>query len=220
MQAQDITIDAGKVQLAALWSVPQDALGTVVFAHGSGSSRLSMRNQFVARVLYQAGLATLLLDLLTAEEEEYDRRTDMLRFDVGFLASRLEAAIDWVVSSAEGKMRSVGLFGASTGAAAALIAAAHRVRDVGAVVSRGGRVDMAAALLPQVKAPTLFIVGANDPQVLELNLAAAKHLVCEHDTIIVAGASHLFEEPGTLERVAELARSWFLTHLPAAKEAI
>ncbi len=220
MQAHDLRIDAGHAQLAALWSVPQDALGTIVFAHGSGSSRFSMRNQFVARVLQQAGLATLLLDLLTPEEEEYDRRTDMLRFDVGFLSSRLEAAIDWVAASVEVKGKPVGLFGASTGAAAALIAAVHRARDVGAVVSRGGRVDMAAPLLPQVNAPTLFIVGGNDPQVLELNLAAAKDLVCTHDTIIVAGASHLFEEPGTLERVAELARSWFLKYLPAAKEAI
>jgi putative phosphoribosyl transferase len=211
-----LTIGAGNAQLAALWTVPTDALGIVVFAHGSGSSRFSMRNQFVARTLQQAGLATLLLDLLTPEEEEYDRRTDMLRFDVAFLAQRLEAAIAWCVTRDEVNLLPIGLFGASTGAAAALIAAARLPSDVRAVVSRGGRVDMAASFLPRVQAPTLFIVGGNDPQVLELNLAAAKDLRSEHDVIIIAGASHLFEEPGALERVAELARDWFLKYLVPA----
>ncbi|MDQ6766341.1 MAG: dienelactone hydrolase family protein [Candidatus Eremiobacteraeota bacterium] len=213
----DVTINAGKVQLAAIWTAPANAVCTVAFAHGSGSSRHSMRNQFVARTLQQAGLATLLLDLLTPDEEEYDRRTDMLRFDVGFLARRLEAAIEWCVARREVNGPALGLFGASTGAAAALVAAARRPRDVAAVVSRGGRVDMAAEFLPQVQAPTLFIVGSNDSQVLELNLAAAKQLRSEHEVAVIAGASHLFEEPGTLERVAELARDWFLKHLvPAA----
>ena len=209
----ELTIGAGNAQLAAIWTVPADAVGTVVFAHGSGSSRHSMRNQFVARTLQQAGLATLLLDLLTPEEEEYDRRTDMLRFDVVFLAQRLEAAIAWRATRDDVKRLPLGLFGASTGAAAALIAATRLPSDVRAVVSRGGRVDMAVPFLTRVQAPTLFIVGGNDPQVLELNLAAAKNLRCEHDVIIIAGASHLFEEPGALERVAELAREWFLKHL-------
>ncbi len=219
MQApRDVTISVGQTHLAAIWSVPPNASGTVVFAHGSGSSRLSMRNQFVARTLQQAGLATLLLDLLTPDEEEYDRSTGMLRFDIAFLAARLEAAVDWSVACSDVVGLPIGLFGASTGAAAALVAAVDRAQDVKAVVSRGGRVDMAAPFLPRVQAPTLFIVGGHDQQVLELNLAAAKDLQCVHDTIVVAGASHLFEEPGALERVAELARGWFAKHLMAGKE--
>jgi putative phosphoribosyl transferase len=210
---RDVAISAGAASLAASWSVPSNSAGTVIFAHGSGSSRMSMRNQFVARTLQQAGLATLLLDLLTPDEEEYDRRTDMLRFDVGFLAQRLESAIEWCRAAEETQGLWIGLFGASTGAAAAIIAAARSPQMVRAVVSRGGRVDMAGASLSELQAPTLFIVGENDPQVLEMNLAAAKELRCEHDTIIIAGASHLFEEPGALERVAELARAWFLAHL-------
>ncbi len=210
---REVSIGAGGVSLSATWSFPSDPIGTVLFAHGSGSSRHSMRNQFVARTLQQAGLATLLLDLLTQGEEEYDRRTDMLRFDVGFLAQRLESAIEWCAASDESKHSSIGLFGASTGAAAAIVAAASRPDQVRAIVSRGGRVDMAALSLPQIQAPTLFIVGGHDPQVLELNLAAAKALRCEHDTVVIAGASHLFEEPGALERVAELAREWFVKHL-------
>jgi putative phosphoribosyl transferase len=209
----NVAISAGAASLAAAWSVPPDPAGTVVFAHGSGSSRHSMRNQFVARTLQQAGLATLLLDLLTPQEEEYDRRTDMLRFDVGFLSQRLESAIEWCREAEEIRGLSIGLFGASTGAAAAIVAAARRPTQVRAVVSRGGRVDMAGPSLSQLQAPTLFLVGANDPQVLEMNLAAAKALTCEHDTVIIADASHLFEEPGALERVAELARAWFVTHL-------
>jgi putative phosphoribosyl transferase len=212
----ELTIDAGEAKLAAQWTVPTDAIGVVVFAHGSGSSRFSIRNQFVARTLQQSGLATMLLDLLTPDEEEYDRRTDMLRFDIAFLAQRLEAAIAWCLTQDEVKRLGIGLFGASTGAAAALIAAAHLPNEVHAVVSRGGRVDMAASLLPQVQAPTLFIVGGDDRQVLELNLAAAKSLRAEHNVVVIAGASHLFEEPGALERVSELARDWFLKYFVTA----
>jgi len=212
----ELTIGAGEASLAALWTVPANATGSVVFAHGSGSSRFSMRNQFVAGTLQQAGFATLLLDLLTPEEEEYDRRTDMLRFDVAFLAQRLEAAIAWCATQADVKHLRLGLFGASTGAAAALIASARLPNNVHAVVSRGGRVDMAASVLPQVQAPALFIVGGADRQVLELNLAAAKNLRAEHDVVVIAAASHLFEEPGALERVAELARDWFVTYLAQA----
>jgi putative phosphoribosyl transferase len=215
-ESLELTIDAGEAKLAAQWTAPTDAVGVVVFAHGSGSSRFSIRNQFVARTLQQSGLVTLLLDLLTPEEEEYDRRTDMLRFDIAFLAQRLEAAMAWCVSRDEVKGLPIGLFGASTGGAAALIAAAHLPNEVHAVVSRGGRVDMAASLLPQVQAPTLFIVGGDDRQVLELNLAAAKSLPAEHDVVVIAGASHLFEERGALERVSELARDWFLKYLVTA----
>ena len=210
---REVSIGAGGATLAATWSFPSNPIGTVLFAHGSGSSRHSMRNQFVARTLQEAGLATLLLDLLTPDEEEYDRRTDMLRFDIGFLAQRLESAMQWCVTSDESNHTAIGLFGASTGAAAAIVAAADHPDQARAVVSRGGRVDMAGSSLPQIQAPTLLIVGGRDSQVLELNLAAAKTLHCEHDTVVIAGASHLFEEPGALERVADLARAWFVKHL-------
>jgi putative phosphoribosyl transferase len=211
--AADVGIRAGKEHLDAIWAVPPQVRGTVAFAHGSGSSRRSMRNQFVARTLEEAGLATLLLDLLTPAEEAYDRLTNLLRFDVEFLSARLEAAVDWCLKTQEVGHLPLGLFGASTGAAAALITAARRPSDISAVVSRGGRVDMAGSALDAVRAPTLLIVGSEDREVLELNLRAAKQLRCEHDTAIVAGASHLFEEPGALEKVAELARDFFVRRL-------
>jgi putative phosphoribosyl transferase len=215
--AADVGIPAGEERLDAIWVVPPQVRGTVAFAHGSGSSRRSMRNQFVARTLQEAGLATLLLDLLTPAEEAYDRLTNLLRFDVEFLSTRLEAAVDWVLKSQEVGHLPLGLFGASTGAAAALITAARRPSAISAVVSRGGRVDMAGSALDAVQAPTLLIVGSEDRQVLELNLQAAKQLRCEHDTAVVAGASHLFEEPGALEQVAELARDFFVRHLSAER---
>jgi putative phosphoribosyl transferase len=211
----DVRIPASGRHLDAIWTIPPQVQGTVAFAHGSGSSRKSMRNQFVARTLQEAGLATLLLDLLTPAEEEYDRRTNLLRFDVEFLSARLEAAVDWCLERKDVGNLPFGLFGASTGAAAALIAAAHRPSDISAVVSRGGRVDMAGPALGAVRAATLLIVGSEDHQVLELNLQAAKQLRCEHDVAVVAGASHLFEEPGTLERVAQLARDFFIRQLCA-----
>jgi dienelactone hydrolase len=192
--------------------------GTVAFAHGSGSSRRSSRNQFVAEILQQAGLATLLLDLLTLPEDDYDRRTARLRFDVEFLSQRLDAAIEWCRANAQAQRGGLGLFGASTGAAAALISAARRPFDVRAVVSRGGRADMAAAVLPFVRAPTLLIVGSEDGEVVQLNRAAAASLTCSHELSIVDAASHLFEEPGALERVAALARAWFLRHLKPERE--
>ncbi len=195
--------------------VPDGAAGVVVFAHGSGSGRHSPRNRQVAAVLQAAGLATVLADLLTVEEEQVDVRTGHLRFDVDLLASRLVAIADWLKaeSPASGLVAAVGLFGASTGAAAALQAAARQPSAYRAVVSRGGRPDLAGAALPSVRAPTLLIVGALDARVVELNEEAFEQLVCLKRLEIVPGASHLFEEPGTLEEVARLAREWFRRHL-------
>jgi dienelactone hydrolase len=194
-------------------TVPPDAHGIVVFAHGSGSGRFSPRNRAVANVLVQAGLATLLMDLLTAEEEAVDLRTRHLRFDVGLLGRRVIATIEWLAADATVTALPVGCFGASTGAAAALIAAAERPERVAAVVSRGGRPDLAGEALFRVTAPTLLIVGGNDIEVLRLNQQALAALAGEARLEIVPGATHLFEEPGALERVAVLARDWFLRHL-------
>jgi putative phosphoribosyl transferase len=189
---------------------PDDARGIVLFAHGTGSSRFSPRNRFVAEELNEVGLATLLIDLLTAEEEFAERVTRHLRFDIGLLAERLLAATD-----AEQSGMPLGYFGASTGAAAALVAAAAHPQRVRAVVSRGGRPDLAGEALPGVRAPTLLIVGGDDRQVLELNRQAMEQLSAETQLEIVPGATHLFEEPGALEGVAELARAWFTRHLVA-----
>ncbi len=191
--------------LPGLLTVPEGAIGMVVFAHGSGSSRLSPRNQHVARGLNEARLATLLFDLLLPVEAE-DRRNV---FDIPLLATRLEEALDWLANGPFARLP-VGLFGASTGAAAALIAAARRPRGVSAVVSRGGRPDLAAGALPRVKAPTLLIVGGYDDVVIELNEGAFQMLECEKRLEIVPGATHLFEEPGTLDAVIELAAAWFV----------
>lgn len=186
-------------------------IGTVIFAHGSGSSRHSRRNQHVAGRLQDEGMQTLLIDLLTEEEEGVDVRTREHRFDIGLLSTRVAGAIDWMRS--EGEAASIGLFGASTGAAAALIAATQRPDDVGAVVSRGGRPDLAADALRSVRVPTLLIVGGRDETVIELNERAKAELRSEAKLEIVPGASHLFEEPGALDRVAELAAAWFAEHL-------
>ncbi|MEW5840688.1 alpha/beta hydrolase [Nitrososphaera sp.] len=192
--------------------------GIVVFAHGSGSSRFSPRNRQVSEVLYQAGLATLLFDLLTAEEEAVDAYTMHLRFDIGLLARRLAGVTDWLVAENNQAVKdlAIGYFGASTGAAAALVAAAERPSYVKAVVSRGGRPDLAEGALGKVKAPTLLIVGSRDEPVIEMNRdAMAKMKKAECKLVIVPGASHLFEEPGKLDEVARLARDWFLRHLVA-----
>lgn len=201
-------IDILPRRLPGFLAVPEGAIGIVVFAHGSGSSRLSPRNQYVARGLNEAGLATLLFDLLLPEEAE-DRRNV---FDIPLLATRLEEALDWL---GDGPLASlpIGLFGASTGAAAALIAAVRRPDDVSAVVSRGGRPDLAAGALARVKAPTLLIVGGHDDVVIELNEGARDMLRCEKRLEIVPGATHLFEEPGTLDAVIELATAWFVRFL-------
>ena len=196
-------------------NIPDNPRGVVLFVHGSGSSRFSPRNQFVARQLESAGLATLLIDLLTAREEEEDRYTGHLRFDIPLLSKRVVAATDWLLSQpATGNLK-IGYFGASTGAAAALVAAAERPSAVGAIVSRGGRPDLAGSALAKVTAPTLLIVGSKDTQVIELNRMAFSLLRTEKRLEIIPGASHLFEEPGTLEKVAELAADWFTRYLSA-----
>lgn len=193
--------------------VPDGATGVVLFAHGSGSSRFSSRNRFVAEELRGGGLGTLLLDLLTREEEAVDVRTAHLRFDIDLLAGRLVDAIAWLSRQDETRDLEVGLFGASTGGGAALVAAARVPEQVAAVVSRGGRPDLAGPALPKVKAPTLLIVGGDDVPVIGMNRDAYDRMTCERRMEIVPGASHLFEEPGTLERVAALARDWFARYL-------
>jgi dienelactone hydrolase len=210
-----VEIAADGVRLAGDLVVPAGARGVVVFAHGSGSGRFSPRNRAVAGVLNAGGLATLLLDLLTPAEEAVDRRTAHLRFDIALLGRRVIATIDWLTSEPATKDLRVGCFGASTGAAAALVAAAERPERVGAVVSRGGRPDLAGEALRRVTAPTLLIVGGNDIEVLRLNELALAALAGEARLEVVPGAGHLFEEPGTLERVAVLSRDWFLRHLTA-----
>ncbi|HEX3697986.1 MAG TPA: alpha/beta family hydrolase [Polyangia bacterium] len=194
-------------------ALPADALAVVLFAHGSGSGRFSPRNRYVASALQQAGLATVLVDLLTLEEEEQERFTRHLRFDIGLLAGRLAAVTRWLRNDAETQPLPIGYFGASTGAAAALVAAARLPDQVSAVVSRGGRPDLAGEALVSVRAPTLLIVGGADREVISLNRAAFQELRAEKKIEIVPGATHLFEEAGTLERVAALAREWFVDHL-------
>ena len=193
--------------------VPDGATGVVLFAHGSGSSRFSSRNRYVAEELCNGGLGTLLIDLLTAQEEAIDNRTAHLRFDIDLLADRLVGAIEWLAREPSTSKLRVGMFGASTGGGAALVAAARVPARVAAVVSRGGRPDLAGAALPTVKAPTLLIVGGDDVPVIGMNSVAYDQMQCERRMEIVPGASHLFEEPGTLERVAELAREWFVRYL-------
>jgi pimeloyl-ACP methyl ester carboxylesterase len=213
IQERPIRIEAGPVILDADLSVPDGARAIVLFAHGSGSSRMSPRNRYVARALNKARQATLLLDLLTAEEELYDDQTARLRFDIGFLARRLVTVTEWVTQQADLRQLRIGYFGASTGAAAALVAAAERPQIIAAVVSRGGRPDLAGLALRHVHAPTLLIVGGADPDVLELNRLALGELRGDKQLVIVPGATHLFEEPGALEKVAQLAREWFDRHL-------
>jgi dienelactone hydrolase len=213
LHSADIVIPAQDAQLQGTLVIPSEATGLVAFAHGSGSSRLSSRNQSVAQALQRAGLATLLFDLLTMQENARDMATAEYRFDIPLLARRLTDAVDWLAHNPATQALPIGLFGASTGAAAALIAAAARPEKVQAVVSRGGRPDMAGEALPQVQAPTLLIIGGWDTLVIGLNEQAAQHLSCEHHTAIIPGATHLFEEPGKLEEVAKLAAAWFTTHL-------
>ena len=206
-------IPAGGVVLEADITIPQLARGIVLFAHGSGSSRFSPRNRYVAQQLQQADLATVLADLLTPAEEETDARTGEIRFDIGLLAARLEQLTDWLAGQEPTAELSRGYFGASTGAAAALAAAAQRPGQVGAVVSRGGRPDLAGQFLARVHQATLLIVGERDPVVLEINQQALPKIPAQTHLAIVPGASHLFEEPGALEQVANLARDWFAEHL-------
>jgi putative phosphoribosyl transferase len=203
------------VRLEGILSVPENANGLVVFVHGSGSSRHSPRNQYVAQMLQEGDLATLLFDLLTAQEEEIDLRTRHLRFDIDLLARRTAGVLEWLDLQPYAHELKRGLFGSSTGAAAALIAAAELPDKVNAVVSRGGRPDLAGKALPKVQAPTLLIVGGNDEVVIDLNEQALAQMQpgVDKKLMIVPGASHLFEEPGTLEYAARLAREWFQTYL-------
>lgn len=193
-------------------SVPEQPLGLVLFAHGSGSSRHSSRNRYVAEVLQEAGMGTLLMDLLTEREESVDQYTRHLRFDIGLLAGRLVAATDWVRQQPELAALPLGYFGASTGAAAAIMAAVQRPAFIRAVVSRGGRPDLGGPAVEHLRAPTLLLVGGQDHQVIELNQEAYDHMICEKRLQIIPRATHLFEEPGTLEQVAKLAAEWFVAH--------
>lgn len=209
-----VEVAAGSVRLEGNLAVPAGAQAIVLFAHGSGSSRHSPRNRHVAGVLREAGLATLLIDLLTAEEEAADAQTAHLRFNIDLLAERLVEATDWLSQNSETAALDIGCFGASTGAAAALVAAAQRPERIHAVVSRGGRPDLAGPVLPQVRAPTLLIVGGADVPVIGMNRQALGLLgATQKQIIIVPGATHLFEEPGTLDEVARLAADWFTHHL-------
>jgi len=215
-----VQVPVGAVTLEGNLTLPQDSQSVVLFAHGSGSSRHSPRNRYVARMLNEAKLATLLIDLLTPHEEVIDERTAQLRFDIDLLAERLVDTTDWLSQYPDTKHLRIGYFGASTGAAAALVAAAGRPDQVHAIVSRGGRPDLAGPALPRVRAPTLLIVGGNDVQVIELNRLALAQLRGEKQLVIIPGATHLFEEPGALDKVAWLAREWFQRHLiPAAQRA-
>ena len=209
----ELQIPAGRALLSGNLTIPENAIALVLFAHGSGSSRLSPRNQFVAHTINRAGFGTLLFDLLTPEEEALDIYTREHRFNIGLLTERLVHATKWSRQQEETRDLRIGYFGSSTGGAAALVAAAELPQDVGAVVSRGGRPDLADDALPKVQAPTLLIVGGNDDIVIELNEMARDQMRCEVKLEIIPGATHLFEEPGALEQVAKLASDWFSLHL-------
>jgi len=209
----EVKIGLPDVTLGGTLTVPRGAKGIVVFAHGSGSSRHSPRNRFVAGVLHDGGLATLLFDLLTRDEEAIDLRTAQLRFDIMFLAQRLLQVTRWLKEQEQASKLRIGFFGSSTGGGAALVAAAHSPGDVAAVVSRGGRPDLAGDALSGVQAPTLLIVGGNDVPVIEMNREAMAQMRAPVELKIVPGATHLFEEPGTLEEVAQLARDFFKKHV-------
>jgi dienelactone hydrolase len=213
--SRETMIPVTPITLAGELNIPAEAEGLVLFAHGSGSGRLSPRNQYVAQVIREAGIGTLLFDLLTREEEKIDQRTRHLRFDIDLLARRLAGVTEWVKKQKETSHLRVGYFGASTGAGAALVAAAKLGDQIGAVVSRGGRPDMAGEALPLVVAPSLLIVGGFDDVVIRLNEEALAKLQCVKELKIVPGATHLFEEPGKLEDVAQLAAAWFQKYLRA-----
>jgi len=209
----EVQINAGRAVLSGDLNIPKDVSALLLFAHGSGSSRHSPRNQFVARTLNEAGLGTLLFDLLTSEEETIDMQTREVRFNIHLLAERLVHATKWAKEQEQTRDLHMGYFGSSTGGAAALVAAIEVPQEVRAVVSRGGRPDLAGEALPKVQVPTLLIVGGNDDVVIELNEQARDRMRCEVKLEIVPGATHLFEEPGALEKVATLASDWFVAHL-------
>jgi len=219
-ERREVAIDVDDVTLDGTLVVPRDANGVVLFAHGSGSSRHSPRNRYVAQILHTQGTATLLFDLLTRHEESMDQYTGELRFDIPFLAKRLVAATRWIANDASTRDLKVGYFGASTGAGAALVAAAELPKVISAIVSRGGRPDLAGSALGLVRAPTLLIVGAEDTPVIAMNREALSHLKCPDKKLaIIPGATHLFEEPGTLEEVAKLAAEWFSRHFTFVPKA-
>ncbi len=213
-----LRIPCGGAVIEGDLEIPEASAGVVIFAHGSGSSRYSPRNQYVAGIIRESGVATLLMDLLTRDEERIDDVTRRLRFDIGLLASRLVDAARWISSLDATRGMRTGFFGASTGGGAALVAAAELGGKIGAVVSRGGRPDLAGESLPLVTSPTLLIVGGRDEQVIELNRQAYARLGCKKELKIVPGATHLFEEPGALEEVARLAAAWFKQHLQAERD--
>jgi dienelactone hydrolase len=208
-----VVVPAGKTRLEGMLVVPENARSIILFVHGSGSSRHSLRNRHVAGALQEVGLATLLFDLLSEEEESIDIQSTRLRFDIAFLAERLLHAIDWVAQNEGTRHLRIGLFGSSTGAGAALVGAAMKPELVGAVVSRGGRPDLAGSALENVQAPTLLIVGGNDSAVITLNEQAMDRLNCDKQIQIIPKATHLFEEPGALEEVSRMAREWFIAKL-------
>jgi dienelactone hydrolase len=216
-EVRSVLISIDFIKLHGDLTIPKNAEGIVLFAHGSGSSRHSPRNKYVAQVLQKANLATLLIDLLTEDEEKVDDYTAHLRFDIQLLAKRLSGATDWIMKNPDTKNLNIGYFGASTGAAAALVASTDYPDTINAIVSRGGRPDLAGPALIHVKAPTLLLVGGNDGPVIEMNEEALNLLRTEKKLVIVPGATHLFEEPGTLEQVAQLAAEWFETHLTKTK---
>jgi dienelactone hydrolase len=216
-QESFVSVMAGSVTLEGNLGVPKGAKGVVLFAHGSGSSRHSPRNRYVAQVLREGGLATLLIDLLTVEEEAIDLQTRRLRFDIDLLATRLVGTTDWLLQNLSTRNLRIGYFGASTGAAAALVASVERSEAVSAIVSRGGRPDLAGSILSRVTAPTLLIVGGYDYPVIEMNQSALAQLRTEKQLEIVPRATHLFEESGALEQVAQLASQWFERYLTSAQ---
>lgn len=213
-QTYQIPIQGG-IKLEGFLNIPEHSRGIVLFVHGSGSSRHSPRNQFVARILHHASIATFLIDLLTVREEEYNSYTGHLRFNIDLLSERVSQTTDWLTLHDATAHLNIGYFGASTGAAAALVAATQHPQVIKAIVSRGGRPDLAKPYLDRVQCPTLLIVGEKDTQVIALNRLAYSLLPCTKQIEIVAGASHLFEEPGTLEQAAQLARQWFMKYLSA-----
>lgn len=217
-QRTESTIDVGDAELKGWLEIPASSCGVVAFAHGSGSSRFSRRNNSVAEHLRNAGLGTLLFDLLTADEDQIDAITREYRFNIPLLSERLAGATRWLATQPDVGGLPIGLFGSSTGAAAALIVAALLPQEIGAVVSRGGRADMAGDYLREVQAPTLLIVGGADTEVLHLNETARDQMRCTADIAVVTGATHLFAEPGALEQVQQLASEWFLQNLPSGRE--